>query len=165
MKKIKKILILTIIIILAIMAFEFFDVNDIILKQIYPIKYSEYVEKYAKEYDLDPLLVYSIIKAESNFKPDVTSESSAIGLMQIMQDTAEEIAKETGIDVQTKLKLYDPEINIQIGTKYFSKLLKEYDGNTTIAIIAYNAGPGNVDKWIEERYNKKRWDQYRKYTI
>lgn len=161
MKTIKKILvkilILTIIVIVAILAFDYFNINDIILKKIYPIKYSQYVEKYSKEYDLDPLLVYSIIKAESNFNPDVTSESSAIGLMQIIQNTAEETASKIGINIQTKLKLYEPEMNIQIGIKYFSDLLKEYNNNINLAIIAYNAGMGNVNKWIEERYNKKRW--------
>ena len=140
----KKILLIIIIIVLALLLFK---IN--ILPNLYPQKYCEYVEKYAKENELDPLLIYSIIKAESNFKEKAKSNSNAIGLMQVMLTTAQEIGKEVEIEEITEEKLCDPEINIKIGTKYFKSLLDKYN-NYNLAIIAYNAGMGNLDKWLEE---------------
>ena len=120
-----------------------------ILPKIYPQKYCEYVEKYAKEYKLDPLLIYSIIKVESNFKYDAKSNSNAIGLMQVMLSTAQEMGKKLELEGITEEKLYEPEINIKIGIKYFKNLLEKYN-DYNLAIIAYNAGMGNLDKWIEQ---------------
>lgn len=113
---------------------------------MYPLRYSEYIEKYAIEYDIDKNLVYAIIKQESNFKTDVNSSKGAVGLMQVMDRTAMEVAYNLDYD---EINLYDPETNIQIGVKYLSMLIEKYD-NEKIAIVAYNAGIGNVDKWIEE---------------
>lgn len=150
-KKMKKILyILIILILIFILLFGVFKIQNVILKKIYPIKYSEYVYKYAEEYEIDPLLVFAIIKAESNFNPNVVSSSEAIGLMQLMDATAEELAKKLDITFSRKSSLYNPELNIRLGTKYFSELLKEYDGNKLLALTAYNAGKGNVKKWIEQ---------------
>lgn len=119
-----------------------------IMKKIYPIRYEKYVEMVANENEIDKLLIYSIIKAESGFKDNVKSASGAIGLMQIMLPTAEEIAEELGIYDLTEEKLYEAETNIKIGTRYFKKLLEAYDGKLNLAIIAYNAGMGNVNEWL-----------------
>ena len=117
-------------------------VQDIVLKFIYPTKYSEYVEKYAEENGIDKYLVYAIIKAESNFDSNVTSSADARGLMQLMEETAIERSNVIdNEDVQT-YDLYDPETNIKLGTSYFAYLL--------VAIIAYNAGLGNVEQWIKD---------------
>ena len=151
MKKILKILIiLAIIILMFFIIFKFINVPDIVARKIFPKKYSNYVEKYAEEYNIDPLLIYAIIKAESNFKPEVKSTSGAIGLMQIMEETAYEKADKINIKIDNVELLYEPEININIGVAYFSELIKKYKGNELLAIIAYNAGIGNVDKWIRE---------------
>lgn len=120
-----------------------------ILPRLYPKKYIEYVEKYSQEYELDSLLVYSIIKAESNFNENATSNSNAIGLMQVMLSTAQEIGDKLAIQEITEEELYNPEVNIQIGITYLKILLEKYE-NYNLAIIAYNAGMGNVDKWLEE---------------
>lgn len=120
-----------------------------VLPILYPKKYTEYVEKYSQEYELDPLLVYSIIKAESSFKEDATSNSNAIGLMQVMLSTAQEIGNKLAMQEITEEELYKPEVNIQIGITYLKILLDKYE-NYNLAIIAYNAGMGNVDKWLEE---------------
>ena len=150
-KNLKKILIIFIILIIIIVSlFKIIKVQDIILKRIYPTTYSEYVDKYAKKYNVDPLLVYSIIKAESNFDPNVNSSSKAVGLMQIMEDTATEIAKSSDIKLNNIEDLYEPETNIQIGIAYFASLKEKYNNNPQLALIAYNAGFGNVDKWIRE---------------
>lgn len=150
-KNIKKILFFSIVIvIMLVLLFAVLKVQNIILKQIYPIKYSEYVYQYAEEYEVDPLLVFAIIKAESNFNPNVVSSSEAIGLMQLMDATAEEIARKMDVDFTKKSSLYNPELNIRFGTKYFSDLLKEYNQNMMLALTAYNAGKGNLKRWIEQ---------------
>ncbi len=133
-----------------ILLFGVFKIQDIILKKIYPTKYSEYVYRYSKEYDVDPILVFAIIKAESNFNPNVVSSSNAIGLMQLMDTTAEEIAKKLDVNFVKGASLYNPELNIRLGTKYFSNLMKEYNNNYLLALTAYNAGIGNVKRWIEQ---------------
>ena len=150
MKKLIKFLIIIItILLLYFVLFKVLEIDKIVLKKIYPLKYSEYIEKYAKEYEIDKYLVYAIIKAESNFKEDARSNSGAIGLMQIMEATAMEIANKMDLNV-TKEDLFKPELNIKIGLKYFTSLLEKYNNNYNLAIIAYNAGIGNVDKWIKE---------------
>lgn len=151
MKKIKKIILIFLIILIIItILFRIFRIQDIILKKIYPTKYSEYVCKYSEEYKVDPLLIYAIIKAESNFNPNVVSSSNAIGLMQLMDSTAEELATKLNVTFMKKSSLYNPELNIQLGTKYFATLLEEYNQNKLLALTAYNAGKGNVKKWIEQ---------------
>ena len=110
-KLLKIIVILLFICAIIYLAFGVFEVHKIIIRQIYPQKYSEYVEKYAEEYDIDSLLVYAIIKAESNFKADVVSKSNAVGLMQLMDATAEDTANKLGMEYN-KEDLTNPEINI-----------------------------------------------------
>lgn len=148
MKRLVKFLIILIIfLLLYFVLFKILEVDKMVMEKIYPLKYSEYVEKYAEEYDIDPYMVYAIIKAESNFKEDARSASNAIGLMQIMETTAIETANKMDLDVTGK-DLFEPELNIKIGVKYFTDLLDKYNDNYNLAIIAYNAGIGNVDKWI-----------------
>lgn len=148
MKKLIKFLIMLIIFLLTyFILFKVVEVDKMILKKIYPLKYSEYVEKYAEEYKIDKYMVYAIIKAESNFNKDAESSSDAVGLMQIMENTAIETANKMDLNV-TKEDLYNPELNIQIGLKYFADLVEKYNKNYSLAIIAYNAGIGNVDKWL-----------------
>lgn len=129
--------------------FKVIKIDDIIMKKLYPLKYSEYVEKYAKEYNIDKYMVYAIIKAESNFNENAKSSSDAIGLMQIMEITAIETARKMDLEV-TEEDLFKPDLNINIGLKYFTYLLSQYDNNYPLAIIAYNAGMGNVDAWIKD---------------
>ena len=141
MKKLKWVILIIVVILVMIFAYNF------IVKTVFPIKYSEYVEKYSEEYDVDKYLIYSIIKSESNFNENAHSSKSAIGLMQLMKNTGDEIGKKIGIE---NVDLYNEEMNIMIGTKYISDLIEKYDGNINLAIIAYNAGTGNVNKWIED---------------
>lgn len=136
-------------ILVLVILFNILKIPNIILKQVYPQKYNEYVTKYAEQYKVDSLLIYAIIKAESNFKPNIKSSSNAMGLMQLMEETAIETASKVGIEY-TEGCLYDAEININLGIKYYSELLKEYDNNYLLALTAYNAGTGNLKKWIEQ---------------
>ena len=133
------IIILTVIVVICI--------NKLMIKILYKKEYSEYVSKYSTEYEVDENLIYALIKAESNFKADAISNKNAIGLMQLMPATAEEVASTNNIEL-TEENILEPEVNIEIGTTYISSLLKKYEC-TEIALAAYNAGIGNVDKWIE----------------
>ena len=148
-KLIKFLIILIIFLFLYFLLFKVMEIDKKIMKKIYPLKYSKYVEKYAEEYNIDKYLVYAIIKAESNFKEDAKSVSNAVGLMQIMEATAIETANKMDLNI-VESDLYNPELNIRLGIKYFANLLDKYNNNYNLAIIAYNAGIGNVDKWIAD---------------
>lgn len=114
---------------------------------IYPIKYSNYVIEASKENNVDPYLIFAIIKQESKFNKDVCSNKNAKGLMQLLDSTAVEMAADIdGIDINN-IDLFDAKTNIYVGVKYFRTLLDRYDGNIRLAICAYNGGLGNVDKW------------------
>ena len=146
----KKLIILMIIVIVFIIAI--IDIPTKIQKLIYKKEYSEYVEKYAESYNVDENLVYAVIKAESNFNSDAKSNKDAIGLMQLVESTAKDVSKKVDIqltDDELKEKLLEPEININLGTKYLSILIDRYQ-NIEVAITAYNAGIGTVDNWIEK---------------
>ena len=121
-----------------------------ILQTQYPIKYQEFVEEYARMYSLEEPLVYPLIRTESKFDPYAVSKTDARGLMQIQRETAMDCAKELGLHQFSADDLFDPRTNIRIGCYYFSKLLKRYHGNRDLAIVAYNGGPGNVEKWMKE---------------
>lgn len=149
-RKLKIILIIAIIVFSIILLFGVLKVQNFILKKIYKIEYSEYVYKYSEENSIDPMLTFAIIKAESNFNRNIKSKSGAIGLMQLMETTATEEANEVGEEIIVTESLYNPEMNIKIGIKYFAKLMKKYDDNYLLALAAYNAGRGNVDNWISE---------------
>ena len=109
---------------------------------------NEYVNKYAEEYGVEKNLVYALIKAESNFNPKAISHQNANGLMQLMYPTAEELANKCQIKL-TKENILDPDININLGTQYIAILLDKYEC-VELALAAYNAGSGNVDKWIKK---------------
>lgn len=144
MKIAKRLLIFFILIlIIYFVVFHVFDLKTVIMKNVYHQKYAEYVNAYAEEYDVDKMLVFAIIKAESNFNPNAKSHNNAKGLMQLMEKTAVDVSNQENID------LYNPETNIQIGTKYLAELLKKYNYQVGIALAAYNAGMGNVNTWIE----------------
>lgn len=116
----------------------------------YPIKYSSSVEKYAEKYELDPYLVYALIKQESKFDPYATSSANARGLMQVQDETAEFCAKRMKIKITLPDDLYQPDTNIQIGCYYLKHLLSQYNGDLKTAVTAYNGGPGNVEKWLND---------------
>ena len=127
-------------------------VQNNIMKVLYPIEYENLVTLYSQEYQVDEYLVYAIIKAESNFDINAVSNKGAKGLMQLMENMAKDVIKKVNIDISSEElseKLLEPDININLGTKYISILLQKY-GNIPIALTAYNAGIGTVDNWIEK---------------
>ncbi|NLM12927.1 MAG: lytic transglycosylase domain-containing protein [Epulopiscium sp.] len=122
---------------------------------LFPVKYADLVIKYSEKYNLDAYLVFSIIRVESKFNPQATSHKGAKGLMQITDQTGEWAAKEIGIENYYSDRLYEPEINIQIGCWYIRKLINQYKNNLETSLAAYNAGSGNVSKWLEnEKYSR-----------
>ena len=146
MKKIKRLFIIILIVLAA-----FFCINKI-AEKIYPLGHKDYVENYALKYDVPEMLVYGIIKAESNFNHNAVSNKNASGLMQIMEPTGEWIAEKLGITDFDAEMLSDPETNIEMGCFYISYLLDMYDGDRKCALSAYNAGYANVNSWL---LNKK----------
>ncbi len=114
---------------------------------IFPMKYKDLVIEKSVQHNVDPLLVFSIMKAESKFNPNAISRRGAKGLMQIMDKTGEWAAQEMQIPDFTKDQLFDPATNINIGCWYVAKLLSQYDGDIPTLLAAYNAGTGNVYKW------------------
>ncbi len=96
---------------------------------------------------LDWTMIHAIARQESQFDRQIVSHAGARGLMQLMPGTARETAGKIGIDYSMS-SLNDPHYNIQLGSSYFQGLLRRYDGYYPLAVAAYNAGPGNVNKWI-----------------
>jgi soluble lytic murein transglycosylase len=112
----------------------------------YPLDYEDIVTGHAKNYDLDPALLAAVIYRESKFDAQARSPSGAIGLMQLLPDTAKGIALHTGGSQFKVADLWNPEINVRYGAFYLRRLLNKY-GNVRLALAAYNAGQANVDKW------------------
>ena len=130
--------------------FSAFVFKSIILKKmLYPQGYKNYVETYSKEYNIDKNLVYSVIKCESNFESSAVSHMNAKGLMQISDMTGIWASEELGIKNFDTDSLFVPEINILIGCWYLNKLINQYD-NVETALAAYNAGSGNVSRWLAD---------------
>lgn len=118
---------------------------------VYPIKYKEQILEYSKKNNLDPYLILAIINTESKFNSKATSNKEAKGLMQVTEPTAKEINDVTrSTEEINDFTIYDININLEIGCNYLASLITRYNGNYYLAICAYNAGIGNVNKWIEQ---------------
>ena len=118
----------------------------------YPIKYMENIINANKEENtnIDPYLILAIIKTESGFNEKAVSGKNAKGLMQIKDTTAKDVAKDNQNTTSFDYDLHNVDTNIKLGILYFNSLVKKYDGNYYLAICAYNAGMGNVDKWLNQ---------------
>ena len=119
---------------------------DWYLRTRYPLEYEHIVRAHAANYGLDPALLAAVVYVESRFDPNARSEAGAIGLMQLLPDTAKGIALRTGGDDFVVADLRDPEINVRYGSWYLRHLRDQY-GRMDLALAAYHAGPGNVDEW------------------
>lgn len=120
------------------------------LLAVYPTKYKEAVDKYSAEFNVDRSLIYSIMKNESGFSETAVSHKNAVGLMQITPETAEWIAEKINV---TDYSLADPEDNIRFSCWYIEYLCRNF-GSLETAVAAYNAGEGNVKKWLNDaRYS------------
>src|SRR5215213_4976169 len=112
-----------------------------------PLRHEDIIRQQARDKDLDPALIASVIYAESHFR-DQTSHAGARGLMQITPETARYIARKSGGTAFEQGDLATPQINIAYGSFYLRYLLDRYGDNEVFALSAYNGGEGNVDRWI-----------------
>jgi soluble lytic murein transglycosylase len=125
-----------------------------------PLRHEDVIRQQARDKDLDPALIAAVIYEESRFR-DQTSSAGAKGLMQILPDTARFIARRSGGTAFELRDLANPDINIRYGSWYLRYLLDQHDGDVALAVAAYNAGEGNVDKWVRAAGGRERFDPAR----
>ena len=147
--KLKKIILWLFVIVVALVGIKYY-----VQRYAFPYKHEDVINKYSKEYNLDPLFVLSIIKAESKFDSNAKSHKDDYGLMQITDSTGEWIASQMKIKNFSENMLYDEETNIKMGCWYLNNLYKEF-GDKDLVIAAYNAGRGNVNKWLKDNEYSK----------
>lgn len=125
-----------------------------LLRSRYTLAYREEIITSAREFDLDPYLVCGVIFTESGFRPQAKSGVGALGLMQLMPATGLEEAVLLELEGVTEQRLTEPALNIRLGCNYLRKLLDEF-GSESVALAAYNAGPGRVRQWLKEYGTKE----------
>ncbi len=124
--------------VLLLSAFVYFAVPQYFADEIYPLKYTDWIVKYSKKYNVDPALVCGVILQESRFNPNARSGAGAQGLMQFMPSTAATMARETGR--WPKYDIFDTETSIEFGAAHLRDLLNGYNNNVDLALYAYNTG-------------------------
>lgn len=140
-------------------AYAYFLINSgfrsiTIWRKAYPLgDHYDYILRVAKREKVDPLLVLAVIHQESRFDPQAVSWAGAIGLMQLMPFTGK------AYGVRERGTLFVPEVNIRVGIKHLKELLDRYRGNLYLALAAYNAGSGNVDRWLKS-IKAKDWEEW-----
>ena len=122
--------------------------RNAVMKTLYPVRYDEFVETYTKAYGLEKSFVYAVIKCESSFDPQAVSKVGARGLMQIMPDTFTWLQSKTH-EQQSDDALFDPETSIRYGCMLYDMLLRQFS-DERVAVCAYHAGSGNVEKWLAD---------------
>jgi soluble lytic murein transglycosylase len=123
----------------------------------YQKPYGEYVLQAAAEFDMDPYLIWALMREESRYQKDAISKVGALGLMQIMPSTGKQIASKLKA-VFNEDNLLQPEVNIRFGTYYLGSLLKSFSGDKDKAMAAYNGGSGNVKRWAKSKLGTKKED-------
>lgn len=114
---------------------------------LYPFPYREMIAAEARSRGLDPYLAAALIRQESSFKPRAQSRVGAMGLMQVMPSTGAGLASGAGIRGWERDLLFNPEINVHLGTRFLASELRKWDGDLALAFIAYNAGPSRAARW------------------
>jgi len=117
------------------------------LRARYPLEYEHVIRGHARNYELEPALLAAVVYVESRFDPSARSDAGAVGLMQLLPETAGGIALRTGGDRFVVADLLDPEINVRYGSWYLDHLRDRYR-DLGLALAAYHAGQGNVDEWL-----------------
>lgn len=115
----------------------------------HPLQYTDYIEYYAEQNNIDKFLVYAVIKTESSFDPDAVSNVGARGLMQIMEETFDWIKYKLGDENTTYSDMFKPEENIRYGCYLLGYLYDEF-GNIDATMAAYHAGRGKVNEWLAD---------------
>jgi soluble lytic murein transglycosylase len=115
---------------------------------LFPRPYWPTLKKYSQENELDPFLVASLIRQESEFNPGAISRSDALGLMQLLPKTGRKVARDLRVASFSTNQLLTPNLNMQLGTRYFRGLMNQFGGQLEYALAAYNAGPDRVQEWL-----------------
>jgi soluble lytic murein transglycosylase len=115
---------------------------------LFPKPYWSDLRKYALLNGLDPYLVASLIRQESEFNPLAVSRANAVGLMQLLPSVGKHVAKEIKLKGYNPSQLYTPAVNMELGTRYFKSMVDKYDGQLEYALAAYNAGTDRVGDWL-----------------
>ncbi|MBH5318481.1 lytic transglycosylase domain-containing protein [Paenibacillus sp. GSMTC-2017] len=124
--------------------------SDWLASFMYPIHYKDDIRASASNYGIEPHLVAAIIRAESNYETGRESKKGALGLMQLMPTTADWVVQKAGFEaVDDDILRHRADVSIEVGTWYLGALHKQFDQNVVAAVAAYNAGPGNVRKWLD----------------
>ncbi len=118
-----------------------------------PLQHEDVIRQQAADKHLDPALIAGVIYAETKFDPR-PSAAGAQGLMQILPQTAEFLAKRSGATTFTPADLATPEVNIAYGSYYLRYLLDQYDGHVVPALAAYNGGESNVNRWLADAHSR-----------
>lgn len=127
------------------------------LKEItLPLRHEDIIRQQAHDKGLDPALIAGVIYAESHFRDGQVSSAGALGLMQLTPETAKDIARRSGGSAFGIKDLATAQVNISYGAYYLRYLKQRFAGNTTLMLAAYNAGEGNVDKWISAAAQAER---------
>jgi soluble lytic murein transglycosylase len=113
---------------------------------LYPFPFQEMINTYSKERQLNPLLVTALIRQESRFEPDIKSTAGAVGLMQMLPTTGNWAAEELNVE---DYALENPEDNVKLGTWFLAQTHQAYNNNSLLAVASYNAGQGNLGKWLK----------------
>lgn len=121
------------------------------IKMGYPDAYSALYRSESDRYRVPVSLLKSLTRQESAFNLNAVSSSNAMGLMQMIPPTAEEISKKLGLNIEIPYDMFRPQVNIPMGTYYVAKMLEQFQGNIPFALAAYNAGPYRLKTWIEAR--------------
>ena len=145
---------LALILLTALLGGYFLYGRPALLRSKYKLAYQELILSSSREFDLDPYLVCGVIFTESGFRPAAKSGVGALGLMQLMPATGLEEASLLEIEGVTEERLTEPALNIRLGCNYLRKLLDEF-GTESVALAAYNAGPGRVRQWLKEYGTKE----------
>jgi soluble lytic murein transglycosylase len=117
----------------------------------YPNAFRDLIDRWAKTYDVPPDLMQALMREESALDPEVLSAAGAVGLTQLMPATASLVAHKLGLGAVGAAELLSPETNIRLGTAYLGELLARYRGREVLAVAAYNAGEGAVDRWLQQK--------------
>lgn len=145
-KKTAKIATLILLLIFAVVGY--FVINNYVQYRIYQLNHKDTIKEMSEKYDLDPYMVCAVIYTESKFDDDVVSNAGAVGLMQIMPNTGEWIAKKAKFSDYTDDSLKDPAMNIKLGCWYLNYLETKFNGSVQLMLASYNAGPSNVSSWL-----------------
>jgi soluble lytic murein transglycosylase len=140
--------------------------SNVLLQVAFPKEFFETISVHAKNFNVDPILVLSLIRQESSFNVRAISSSGALGLMQIIPPTAQEIGQALKIqNLEIPQTLFNPEVNIRMGTYYISKMIRDFNNNVPFGLAAYNVGPTRLKRWMDSAGVKPQSTSSSEYEV